>query len=177
MTGHNDAMVRKMMCVVAAVAALTMAACSSDETERSVTTDHEDARGGGLLRATTTCRDYAAEAGTGESTATMVSSTTVGEVNALLANAGREPVAEWASLADDTPIAVCGYSSAAPEAEAGTAPTTICPNGDAVSLSAPSQVQYLVDPSGKGIPDVTQEILQEQHEDVTLDPCLGSPAN
>ena len=164
------------MCVVAAAAALLMVACSSDESERTVTTDHEDPLGGGLLQATTICRDFAAESGTGASTATFVSSTTVGQVNALLEGAGREPVAEWASLDDDEPIAVCGYSTGDPEADAGTAPTTTCPDGSVSSLGAPDQVSYLVDATGHGIPDMTQEILQERGAGVTIDPCPSIPA-
>jgi hypothetical protein len=169
-------MVRKMMCAVAVAAALLTAACSSDGSERTVATDHDDSPGGGLLQATTTCRDFAAEAGTGESTATYVSSTTVGAVNALLEGAGREPVAEWASMADDEPIAVCGYSNGNPDADAGTAPTTICPDGSVSSLSTPDQAQFLVDATGHGIPDVTQELLQEQGVAATLDPCAAVPA-
>jgi hypothetical protein len=99
-------------------------------------------------RATAVCESFADQVGEGAELV-IVMPQTAGSAAGL---PGGDTIEPWRSLPADHFVAGCGYSIPA----VGAPPTSICPNGEAVSLEPPHQ--FFVDEEGRStvapVPDV-----------------------
>ena len=110
-----------------------------------------------LEKASVLCDGFMAEIADLQPRLGGVSASSVGEIRQVLDDLGEDSIPEWAKHEDGDFIAICGYPLGEPDPLA--TPTTICPNGEVRSLSEPAQAQYLVDGSGLGVRDITQDDL------------------
>jgi hypothetical protein len=99
-------------------------------------------------RASAVCESFLSSAGEGASLGVSIPDT-AGSITALL---GDEAVEPWKSLPEDHFVARCSYLLPSVEEPS----TTICADGDAVSLEEP--VQFLVDEGGQSTQDPTADI-------------------
>lgn len=93
-------------------------------------------------RASAVCESFLPSVGEGASVGVAIADA-AGSIAALLGDAAIEP---WKSLPQDHLVVRCSYLLP----PVGEPSTTICPDGDAVSLADP--VQFLVDEDGAGSP-------------------------